>query len=65
MPIRSLLDDGASLMDGVRGAIKSTAEVGDKLRAIVALCENPHFDTSRKYRIAELALEAIAFLSSK
>jgi len=34
-----------------------------KLRAIVALCDAPHFDTSRKYKIAELALEAIALLS--
>lgn len=36
--------------------------VESNLRAILALCDAPHFTPDRKYRIAELAVEAIALL---
>lgn len=42
-----------------------TDRVISNLRSIVALCENPHFSADRKYRIAELALEAIKTLSNR
>lgn len=30
------------------------------LEAIIALCENPHWTASRKYRIAEMARESLS-----
>ena len=38
----------------------SSQGIEANLKTILALCENPHWTTDRKYRIAKLAQESLA-----